>query len=708
MSSDHPPQGLDFVGYRNRETWRKWVLETMNKKLFINAFTLAAMTAGWLFFLCAHTFSQKLQEQPKDLTQIPIEDLSKLEVYSASKLNQAISEAPAAISIVTAADIQHYGYRSMADVIKSTTGFFVTNDRNYNYIAARGFGRTGDYNSRVLILIDGHRLNENIYNSVGIGADFPIPIDLIDRIEIVRGPGSSLYGTNAFFATINVITKRGRIYNGGSLSGEARSFGTYVGTAAYGEKFQNGLEMTFSSSYLNSKGHRQLYYPEFDTPESNHGIAQDVDTERSVNAFADISYRGFTTQLVYYSRNKHFPTAAFETAFNDRRSYTIDSGGYVDVKYERSYKDRWNFLARTSMDAYFANGEYPYYYSADEPSLIALDKDSAQGRWWGGEVQVTRKFSGRHHIMAGNEWRYSFRANQLNYDKSPAYVLYLDSKERTTDSGTYIQAEIAVRNNLLLSMGVRYDHYSTFGGSTNPRFAAVYSPQPKTTLKLLYGHAFRAPNLYELYCADAISSKANPRLQPENIHTTELVIEKAFGNNSRISASGYHYTVDQLIAQQIDPADGLLMFGNSGDMHAHGIEFEFESKNFHRVDSRFSYALQKGSVPVGAKELVNSPRHSAQINLYVPVFRNKAGIGGEISHMSARKTLAGNQVEGLFLANVTLLHTRIFSNLSLSASIYNIFDKHYSDPAGNEHKQDSIPQDGRSFRIRIGYGFPVK
>jgi outer membrane receptor for ferrienterochelin and colicins len=679
----------------------------MGKRTIRNIATIAAVVSVWLLFVCIPALSQKVPEEPQDLTEIPIEDLSKLEVYSASKLNQAVSDAPASIRIVTAADIQHYGYRTMADIIRSITGFFVTHDRNYNYIGARGFGRTGDYNSRVLILIDGHRLNENVYNSIGVDSDFPINVDLIERIEIVRGPGSSLYGTNAFFATMSIITKRGRAYSGGYLSADAASLQTFSETATYGDKFNNGMEILASGSFFNSKGNRRLYYPEFDTPEQNNGIAQDADANRSVNAFATFAFRDVSAQFVYYSRNKGVPTAAFETVFNDRRLHTLDSGGYLDFKYERNYRDNWSFLARTSLDVYSQEGEYPYYYSPGESSLVAANQDSASGRWWGGEFQATRKIAGQHHITAGAEWRYSFKADQHNFDTEPVYEVYLDNKKKTKDAGFYMQGEFAVRKNLLLSLGVRHDHYSTFGGSTNPRFAAVYSLQPETTLKLLYGHAFRAPNLYELYGEDGMSSKANPDLQPETIRTTELVIERTIGSKFRLSASGYRYTVDDLIAQQLDPEDGLLLFENSGDLSAKGIEFELEKKDFHRIDSRFSYALQQTITPAGAEPIANSPRHIAQLNLYMPFFRNKAGVGGEVRYLSPRKTISGTETEDFFIANFTF-HTRFFSNLSLSASVYNIFDTRYSDPAGNEHRQDSIQQDGRAFRVRIGYGFSVR
>jgi len=167
-------------------------------------------------------------------------------VYGASKYEQKMTEAPSSVSIVTAAEIKKYGYRTLADILRSIRGFFVTYDRNYSYVGVRGFNRPGDYNSRVLLLIDGHRLNDNIYDSSYVGTEFILDVDLIDRVEIIRGPSSSIYGANAFFSVINVITKRGRNLKGAEVAGEAGTFETYKGRLSYGNKFRNGFEMLVS------------------------------------------------------------------------------------------------------------------------------------------------------------------------------------------------------------------------------------------------------------------------------------------------------------------------------------------------------------------------------------------------------------------------------------------------------------------------------
>ncbi|MGC2061858.1 MAG: TonB-dependent receptor plug domain-containing protein, partial [Thermodesulfovibrionales bacterium] len=173
-----------------------------------------------------------------DLTDLSLDELMKIEieiVSGASKFEQKVTEAPSSVSIVTADDIKKFGYRTIADILRSLRGFFVTYDRNYSYVGMRGFGRPGDYNSRFLLLIDGHRTNDAIYDSASIGTEAVIDVDLIDRVEVIRGPGSSIvYGSNAVFAVVNIITRRGRDVKTLEASGEAGSFNTYKGRLTYG------------------------------------------------------------------------------------------------------------------------------------------------------------------------------------------------------------------------------------------------------------------------------------------------------------------------------------------------------------------------------------------------------------------------------------------------------------------------------------------
>src|SRR3984885_1084908 len=193
----------------------------------------------------SQALAQKKDETP-NLLDMSLEDLMSIEIDSVSGVSgfkQKVTEAPASVTIITSEEIQRYGYRTLADILRNVRGFYVSYDRNYSYVGVRGFGLPGQYNNTIALLIDGHRLNDNIFDSALIGTEFPIDVDLIDRVEVIRGPNSSLYVASAFLGVVNIITKRGQDLQGVNVSGEVASNGTYQGRISYGKKFDNGLEL---------------------------------------------------------------------------------------------------------------------------------------------------------------------------------------------------------------------------------------------------------------------------------------------------------------------------------------------------------------------------------------------------------------------------------------------------------------------------------
>src|SRR5204863_6058936 len=221
-----------------------------------------------LALLCMAAASWAVEAQPApaktvEPTDISLEELVKMEipiVEGASKYKQKTTEAPASVTIITADEVKKYGYRTLADILNSVPGLYISDDRQNARLGVRGV-ISRDYNSRVLLLVDGHRINNSLSDGAPIGTEFILDVDLIDRVEIIRGPGSSLYGNNAFFGVINVITRKGgdMTRHGAEVSGEGGSFDTYKGRATSGNKVQNGLEMLLSGSIYDSAGQRQLY-----------------------------------------------------------------------------------------------------------------------------------------------------------------------------------------------------------------------------------------------------------------------------------------------------------------------------------------------------------------------------------------------------------------------------------------------------------------
>jgi iron complex outermembrane receptor protein len=634
-----------------------------------------------------------------DLTSLSIEELLSVEVYSASKFPQKTTEAPAAVTIVTADDIRNYGHRTLADILASTRGLFVTNDRNYQYVGVRGFNRPGDYNSRILLMVDGYRLNDPVYDQASIGTEFPLDVDLIERMEIVRGPGSSIYGSNAFFAVVNVITKHGGDIGGVKVSGELASFGSDKERLSYGRRYENGAELLLSASRYHSRG-QDLFFPEFNTPATNNGIARNLDGDRYRSLFGKLAYEGFTLTSAYASRTKQVPTAAFGTVFNDPSSETLDAQGFADLAYYGKLNERWDFAGHAFYGRYSFVGNYPFGVPA------VLNKDATESRLGGGEVKLMGRYDG-HKLVVGGEYQNNFRQDQRNFDVAP-YTLFLDDRRSSRREGMYLQDEITLGQGVLLNAGVRYDHYSTVGGTTNPRLGLIWSPRDTTALKLLYGTAFRAPNAFEQYYNDGnITSKGNPNLKPEKITSYEFIAEHELQPNFRVTASVYQNGISNLINQVTDPADGLLVFQNiGGQVKARGAEFEAERAWTGDMRLRASYAWQVTRNQATGAELENSPRQLVKLNYSQPVWGDGLRAGAELQYTGPRKTVAGAAMGGHAVANLTLLSGKLARGLELSASIYNLFDKRYADPARPEHVPiDAIQQNGRNYRLKLSYGF---
>lgn len=564
-------------------------------------------------------------------------------------------------------------------------------------------------------MVDGHRLNDGIFDTAASGTDFPLDVDLIDRVEIIRGPGSSLYGNNAFFGVINVITRRGRDFDGAELSGSYGSFDTWTGRASYGQRFTNGVEFLVSGTLLDSAGQERLSYPEF--------VAEDLDGGWARNAFASISYKDFTLQGGFMRRQKDWPTAAYGTVPNsqDPRLFTTDARAWADLKFQREFGDEWLVLARGYFDRYQYDADYPYDYDADPLTRPDINRDLAIATSAGLELSVNKTMWDTHRLTAGGEWRHDFELLQQNWDVEP-YEQYLDSNESGDILSLFAQDEWSIRKNLILNAGVRYDHYSTFGDTVNPRAAVIYSPWEPTTFKFLYGQAFRAPNSYELYY-ESTTSRANPGLQPETTRSYELVWEQRFGPRWRTGISAFWNDVEDLINQELDPGadpisteDDLYFFDNQGSAVARGVEFEVEGKLTWGLRAVASYTFADTEDQTTGRQLDNSPQHLGKLSLSQALWREKIFASLEFQAMSSRKTVAGNESSAFCIANFTLFSRELVKGLELSASIYNLFDQRYDDPvsgdfnytgpiSGNPIALDTVRQDGRQFRVKLTYRF---
>lgn len=636
----------------------------------------------------------------EDLTSLTLDQLMGIEVVTASKFSQKASEAPSSVTVVTADDIRTFGYRSLADILRSVRGIYVSYDRNYSYLGTRGFGRPGDYSSRLLVLVDGQRLNDNIYGQGPIGNEFPIDVTLIERVEFVSGPGSALYGSNAFLGVLNVITKKPSASAGGVASFEAASHGTEQGQIEGTARFANGGSLLLHASGMKSRG-ADLYFPEYG------GVASGLDHERLQRVFAKYAFGEMTLESYFGHRTKGVPTASFGQQFNDPRSQTIDRYAVATANLEHELSPTLNFHAGLSLAQYVYGGDY-----AISSDATALNRDYSKSNTVTGELRFQYKGWHGHMLTYGVEVFDDTARLQRNFNPVP-YTSYLDDNHPKRGIALYVQDELRIGDNLIFNIGVRHDRDSESGGSTSPRLGVIFKPTPELTTKLLYGTAFRSPSAYEAYyVTDETHYKQASNLRPENIKTYEFAAEYFPHHDFRTSASLYRYKLDQLISLSLDPADQLLFFKNTDTATAKGIEVEAEWLPTDRSRLKVSAAFQVARDGNGQR-LTNSPAQVLKFNYSLPILHSSARAGIEEQYTSRRDTVVGGAVGAFSVLNFSVSQIQLAPGVELSGSIYNLLGKNFSDPPSTEHFDNSTPvrflqgirQDGRVFRLALTYRF---
>lgn len=655
------------------------------------AFSLWLFVAAFFFVLPVH--ADTAPGHTPDYADMDLSDLMKIPVVTASKFEQQAAEAPSSITVITSEEIKRYGYRTLADILASVQGFYVTYDRNYDFLGASGVN-LGDFNSRVLLLVNGHRLNSDLNDSAYIDTTFILDVDLIDRVEIIRGPGSVLYGNNAFFGVINVITREAKQVGGAEISGSYGSFNAYTGRVTLGTQLTNGFHLMLSGTLYNSDGPENLFYPQFNTPAQNNGVAHKLDDDGFGSFFGSVGYKDFTLEGAFIDRQKGNPTAQYDTTFNDPRLRTDDDRSYVTLKYAHNFENDIN----ASADIYYDRADFGIQY----PQVPFLSAEKETGEWAGGEVQLNKKIFDRHILTVGAEYRDDFRQDRQVFEPGTTNI-FADVHSSRRNYGIFAQGEFAVMTNLHADVGIRYDQYGHFDPSFSPRAAVIYNPFEQSTFKFIYGTAFRDPNFVEL---------SDPRFQNikrEKITSYDVVYEQGIIQNLSSSISGYYNHMDDLINFQ----NGTFTNFNADTL---AMELALEGKWQNGFQTRISYTLQHTQNLDTESGLPDSPMQLVKFNAVAPVWRDKLFAGLEVLYTGKRHTvftdfsavgatLAGSDVPGYAVVNLTLFSQNLVKNLEVSASIYNLLDNAYSDPSSSFHLQNSIQQDGRTFRVKLTYRF---
>lgn len=652
--------------------------------------------------LAGPAHAQQPDPQPA-LAQVPLEELMGMKmVQAASRFEQLALEAPAAVSVLTSDDIRAHGWRTLAEALASLPGLYVTDDRNYTYLGARGFLRPGDYNSRFLLTVDGVRVNDALYDQAMLGNDGLVDIDLVRRIEFIPGAGSAMYGSNALLGVINVITRDGDALPGARVALRAGSAGERRLRASYGWHDQRGADLLLAASALTRDG-ETLYYPEFDDA-GGDGVARGRDGEGARQFMLKARAGGFTFSANHVHRTKQLPTASYGTLFG-APSNTTDARTTAQLGYGRELAPG----VALALQGQWGSTDYlGHYYYADAEGLARPNVDGAHARWYGAGAHLAITRLAGHKILFGAEAGRDARRDQFNFDTAP-YLSLLDDRRSADRRGVFVEDELRLGRHVLVNASLRHDRHSTGARSNSPRVALLYRVPDGATFKLIYGRAYRVPNAYEMYyqVAGDGGQLPNPALAPERISTAEAVLERAFGGASHARLSLFAYRMRDLIAQEADAASGLLIYRNLERAAARGLEASFEHLFDNNARVRASYTWQRATDGAG-RPLPDSPRHLGKVNAVLPLPALRARLGAELQCMSGRLTAragAGGAVGGYCVSNMNLSSTRLVAGAELAAGVFNLADRRYADPAGPAFVQEALQRQGRSAFVRLAFGF---
>jgi len=658
---------------------------------------------GWALALACFLPGQVRAQEPapfdpaaasrKDLPDLGLEDLLHVKVYAASRSVQDATQVPASVTVIRADEIRRQGYRTLADVLRAVRGFYVSYDRNYSYLGVRGFLRPGDYNTRILLLVNGHRMNDVVFEQALLGTESPIDVRLIDRVEVIRGPSSSLYGTSAFFAVVNLVTRTGHGLNGTEAELEGGSQATVRGRLMSGGRNARGFEGLFAVSSFRSDGNTQLAFPELARPGESTATVIDADLDRGASVYVSGSHGGFTAQAGGGTRIKTVPTAPFDTLVNDPRTQTRDDRAFADLQFTRQLDPRTRVTLRGAYDQYRYAGTFAY---ASGPF-----NDDAHALWLTGEGQVVHQ-TARHTLTVGAEYRRNVRQDQSAAGSSGTL---LDVQLESHTAGVFAEDEYRLHRRVLVNGGVRWDEYAgSFGSTVNPRIGVVVTPVGGSTLKALYGTAFRAPNPFELYYDQNAISRG---LRPERIRSFELAWEQRMATRLALIGSVFRNHVSDLITQRSGSRDTLdgLYYVNGDSVTARGVELEVQGELPGRIHTRVGQVFQRAGRDGSTLVLSNSPRTLSTLVLDAPVPRTDLVVAFNGYFVGERRRQGQSPVDSAFVGNLSVTRQASRGGLGLGLTIYNVFDAAYADPGSVEHRQSALPGDGRTALVRLWWRF---
>ncbi len=632
-------------------------------------------------------------------------------VVGAAKREQTLGNVASAVTVVTADRIRRFGYRTVGEAVASVAGAYFEDTRIVSTIGFRGINILGDFNTRVLVLVDGATVNEGWGSFAGVGYGDLVAIDDIARIEVIRGPVSSVYGTNAFFGIINIVTR-----------------GATESPHAWGRIAVNSINgFTAAAGFAQGTVHQQIRgtvramtrFPEtLSVPDVGDNLKGD-----GSNVFAGSlagSYNGTFAQVRAYRFRRDSPFAPYNgdpavtPPYNEYNSQLLVEGGHTEELSKRL----------TVVGRAYAN-VYEFYDHILQYQAKPFD-DYGDTKTFGlelrGRYEAIPEYLG---ITAGTEGNFNrTKSRSFTVGGSDEVVVPKD----INIEGVYTELDGNLASWLGYTVGARYDRNSVIDTRLSPRAALFISKPEKYGVKFLYAEGFRNPSAYEAFFHDDVTFAAPQHLTSETIRSFELVgwAKPIGGLSTRISA--YYWDargiVEQLpLANPMPGQENLIAFQNVGRIITAGVEAEASYRN-----SSGWYGFAGGAYShVGSAEgdgaltyhVVNAPSVTAAGGISTPKIYGVGHLSAELAYIAERLTraamdgMASESSPAWFGLNA-VIYVPDIRGFDLTGGVRNIIGTRDLMPAPADYDRymspntvtiPRIPGEGREIFLKLGYAY---
>ncbi|WP_069469804.1 TonB-dependent receptor plug domain-containing protein [Candidatus Marithrix sp. Canyon 246] len=657
-------------------------------------------------------------------------------VTIATGKEQTTDRAPSVTTVITAQDIEATGATDLDEVLEMVPGLHVARNRAYNPIyIIRGIYST--FNPQILMLVNGIPINRLYFGNKG-AMWAGMPVANIARIEVIRGPGSAVFGANAFAGVINIITKTKKDIEGTEIGTRIGSFNTQDAYILHGGTWA-GFDIASSLEYRNTDGHNEIIdidaQSHFDNQfGTNASLAPGgVNMQkRNLDARLDISKENWQLRSGYQGR-RNIGTGAGTGEALDPIGHFTDDRFNADLTYHNStFTENWDVTAQLSyfQTRYNTNnqtifpsgafgGAYPNGMIIDTSISERNNRLDLSGFYTGFKKHTVRLGIGYHYGEMYKIKHYTntnpttgFPIQNLMDISNTSYSFIPEGSRKNWH--VFLQDVWNLTPNWEWTTGFRYDNYSDFKSTLNPRFALSWQPISKFSTKLMYASAFRAPTFSELYITSNPVHKGNLNLNPETIDTWELAFNYHVRNNLHLATNLFSYKWSDGIRYVPGASKGIFIADNVGIQKAYGLEFEARWKMTKKSSLLANYAFVKASDENNKHDAGNYPQHSAYVRSDWLLMPNWF-LDTQINWVSERQRAFGDSrspVDDYTTVDFTLRRKNIKKgHWNFAVSVRNLFDVDAREPSQGPDSNGviNIPYDlplaGRHYWLELRYHF---